>query len=118
MRPRDVRIPLHDMLAAADAIGSFIDGRTFEEYASDLMLRSAVERQFEILGEAMSRTLRVDPRLALRFDEARGVVDFRNVIAHGYDSLSHRTVWELATGHLPRLRAAVGELLDKHRGTS
>jgi uncharacterized protein with HEPN domain len=118
MRPRDVRIPLHAMLAAADAISSFIDDRTFEEYSSDLMLRSAVERQFEILGEAMSRALRVDPGLAVRFDEARGVVDFRNVIAHGYDSLSHRTVWEVATGHLPQLRAAVAELLDSHRENS
>ena len=115
MRPRDVRIPLYDMLAAANAIGSFIEGRTFEEYASNLMLRSAVERQFEIIGEGMSRALRTEPGLARCLDEARGVVDFRNVIAHGYDSLSHRTVWDLATGHLPRLRAAVAELLDSRR---
>lgn len=116
MRPRDVRIPLHDMRVAADAIGSFIDGRTYEEYASDLMFRSAVQRQFEILGEAMCRALRIESGLAGHLDEARGVVDFRNVIVLGYDTLSHHTVWDLATAHLPRLRKAVGEGARPPRG--
>lgn len=112
MRPRDVRIPLHDMLAASDAIATFIDGRTLEEYLEDLMLRSAVERQFEILGEAMSRALRIDPGLAATLDEARGVIDFRNVVAHGYDTLSHTTVWEIAAVYLARLRRAVDDVLS------
>lgn len=111
MRPRDVRVLLHDMLRAADAIIEFTDGRTFDDYAADLMLRSAVERQFEILGEAMSRTLKAEPAIEDALVDARTVVDFRNVIAHGYDRLSHRTVWDVVGRHLPQLRERVRILL-------
>ncbi len=107
MRPRDVRIPLFDMLQAADAIALFIDGRSSEQYAQNLMLRSAVERQFEIVGEAMNRALAIEPELATRLSESRSVVDFRNVIAHDYDRLADATVWDVAVTHLPLLRERV-----------
>ncbi len=113
MRLRDVRVPLYDMLRAADAVEQFITGRTYQEYAEDLMLRSAVERQFEILGEAMARALRIEPALDERLVQSHGVVDFRNVIAHDYDMLSHATVWDIATRYLPPLRAAVAAALDE-----
>ena len=111
MRPRDVRVLLHDMLRAADAIIEFTGGRSFDHYTEDLMLRSAVERQFEILGEAMSRALKAEPGIEDARVGARTVVDFRNVIAHGYDRLSHRTVWDVAEHHLPQLRERVRTLL-------
>ncbi len=113
MRSRDVRIPLFDIVRAADAIASFVEGRTLEHYETDLLLRSAVERQFEIVGEAMSRAQRLAPELAERFDDARGVVDFRNVIAHSYDHLSNRAVWDIALENLPRLREAAARMLEE-----
>ena len=113
MRPRDVRVLLHDMLRAADAIIEFTEGRSFEQYCEDLMLRSAVERQFEILGEAMSRALRVEPKIEHELVGARTLVDFRNVIAHGYDRLSDRTVWDVVIMHLPALRERVATLLAR-----
>ncbi|MBW6468686.1 MAG: DUF86 domain-containing protein [Anaerosomatales bacterium] len=112
MRPRDRRVLLHDMLRAADAIIEFTEDRSFSQYCEDLMLRSAVERQFEILGEAMSRALRAEPDIERELVGARTVVDFRNVIAHGYDLLSDRTVWDVATTHLPALRDRVAGLLS------
>ena len=112
MRPRDVRAPLWDMLHAAEAIARFIEGLDFKDYERDLMLRSAVERQFEILGEAMTRALSIEPELAGELDEARGVVDFRNVIAHEYDRVSDRTVWDLASERLSELREAVRSCLE------
>jgi uncharacterized protein with HEPN domain len=115
MRPRDVRIPLFDMLQAADAVAAFLADRTWEQYQDDLMLRSAVERQFEILGEAMTRVLRIEPALEVRLEDARGVVDFRNVIAHDYDRLSDRAVWDIAQDHLPALREAVAAVLEERR---
>ena len=111
MRSRDVRICLFDMVRAADAVLRFVEDRTFEQYTSDLMVRSAVERQLEILGEAMSRALKIEPGIAAHLDEARGVVDFRNVIAHGYDVLSDRTVWDIAVNHVPHFRDSVAALL-------
>jgi len=113
MRPRDVRIPLYDMLQAADAVMAFLVDRTWEQYQSDLMLRSAVERQFEILGEAMTLALRIEPVLEARLEDARGVVDFRNVIAHDYDRLSDRAVWDIAQEHLPAFREVVSALLQE-----
>jgi uncharacterized protein with HEPN domain len=103
LRPRDVRVHLHDVLAAATAIAGFIRGRTLRDYRSDLLLRSAVERQFEILGEALTRALRTEPDLSQRLPAARGEVDFRNVIAHEYDALSPATVWDIARHELPAL---------------
>lgn len=114
MRPRDVRVPLYEMLKAADAIASFLAGRSVESYEDDLMLSSATERQFEILGEAMRRALAIDASLASRLSEARDVVDFRNVIAHDYDRLAHATVWDVAVNHLPQLRERIARELDTH----
>ena len=66
------------MLRAADAIAAFITDRSWEQYEDSLLLRSAVERQFEILGEAMKRALGIEPALGARLTDARGVVDFRS----------------------------------------
>ena len=111
MRPRDVRIYLQDMVTAATAIGDFIAGRTLDDYKADLMVRSAVERQFEILGGALARALRLDPALQERLPASRGAIDFRNVIAHEYDALAAATVWDIARNELPGLAAdAAAEL--------
>lgn len=111
MRPRDIRVYLQDMVTAAVAIRTFIAGRTLSDYESDLMLRSAVERQFEILGEALARALRLDPGMRTRLPASRGAIDFRNVIAHEYDALSAATVWDIARNELPGLAAdAAAEL--------
>jgi len=111
LRPRDIRIYLQDMVTAAEAIRTFIAGRTPDDYKADLMLRSAVERQLEILGEALSRALRLDPGLQARLPASRGAIDFRNVIAHEYDALSAATVWDIARNELPSLASdAAAEL--------
>ena len=105
MRPRDARVHLHDALAAGAAVRDFVAGRALEDYRSDLMLRSAVERQFEILGEALSRAVRLEPDLRSRLPALRGAVDFRNVIAHEYDRLADATFWDIAVNELPALLA-------------
>jgi uncharacterized protein with HEPN domain len=111
LRPRDVRVHLQDMVTAAEAIRAFIAGRTLGDYEADLMLRSAVERQFEILGQALARALRLDPGPQARLPASRGAIDFRNVIAHEYDALSAATVWDIARNELPALAAdAAAEL--------
>lgn len=75
MRRRDIRVHLHDVATAAAAITTFIDGRSEAGYRDDLMLRSAVERQFEVLGEALSRALRVAPDLVAAVPATRGSID-------------------------------------------
>ena len=105
LRPRDARVHLHDARAAAETVRDFIGGRTLEDYRSDLMLRSAVERQFEILGEALGRAIKVEPALQERVPALRGAIDFRNVIAHEYDRLADATIWDIACNELPALLA-------------
>jgi uncharacterized protein with HEPN domain len=79
--------PLHDIQTAGNAIRQFVSGRTFEEYAADDLLRSAVERKFEIIGEALNRIRRDDPVLLDRTREHRSVISFRNILVHGYDTI-------------------------------
>lgn len=113
MRPRDVRVYLQDIVTAAAAIHTFIAARTLDDYQRDLMLRSAVERQFEILGEALTRALRLDAGLQVRLPASRGAIDFRNVIAHEEDALSAATVWDIALNELPGLAADVAAELGR-----
>jgi uncharacterized protein with HEPN domain len=113
LRPRDVRVHLHDVVTAAAAIRSFTDGRSLSDYRDDLMLRSAVERQFEILGEALMRAMRAEPDLADSIPAVKGAIDFRNVIAHEYDALSPATVWDIARNELPALASEVSSELGR-----
>ena len=73
------------------------------QYESDVMLRSLVERQCEIIGEALRWLERSDPRKFVKIRHARRIVDFRNVIAHGYDSLDSTIVSQVVRLHLPTL---------------
>jgi len=116
MRPRDARIHLHDALTAAEAVCTFVAGRTLEDYRGDLMLRSAVERQFEVLGEALGRALKVEPGLQGPLPALRGAIDFRNVVAHEYDRLADATVWDIAVNELPALLKDLAAELQRQSG--
>ena len=77
-----------DALAACAAIRQFISGADFASYEKDLLLRSAVERQFEILGEALGKASAAEPTLEERLPDLRRIVGLRNRIIHGYDTVS------------------------------
>ena len=100
MRPRDPSIALEDAIRAGEAIMRFLGDRTLEQYLSDELLASAVERQFEILGKALSRAERSAPGLLASI---RHVIGFRNVLAHGYDAIEDETVYDNARSELPVL---------------
>lgn len=102
---------LHDIPTSVDDIDSFFEGgpRRFADYRGDVRTRSAVERKIEIIGEAMNRILRADPDFQIT--HARRIVDTRNRIAHGYDSVSDETMWGIVINHLPQLRAEIEKLI-------
>lgn len=108
---REIRTYLFDIATAMAAIEEFTAGRSLEEYEQDLMLRSAVERQFEIIGEAMARVRQRDPDLVARIGDHRAIIDFRNVLAHEYQRVRNETVWRAVTDGLPSLRRDVEALL-------
>ena len=108
---RDARCYLWDALRAAEAVQSFLRGRTFETFVEDDLLRSAVERQLEIIGEALSRLAKVDPQIADNVAELRRIIAFRNILVHGYAAIDYDTVWRLIEDKLPELQSNLTMLL-------
>lgn len=102
---------LWDAQQAAERVARFTAGKTFVEYEADEYFRSAVERQFEIIGEALNQLSRQDPVTATTIAELPRIVAFRNVLIHGYASVDDRIVWGVIEASLPSLRAALGRLL-------
>jgi uncharacterized protein with HEPN domain len=111
--PRDHRAYLWDALAAADLLFQFGDGRSFDDYQTDAMFRSAVERQFEIIGEALNQLAKAAPDAAAQVPDLARIVAFRNILIHGYATVDDRLVWQALTERLPPLAASVRRLLDE-----
>jgi len=111
MAQRRVKKLLFDARSAGETIAAFTSGKSFEDYLKDAMLRSAVERQFEIIGEALRHAIDVDPELETKISETRRIVDFRNRLIHGYADISPRVVWGIIEEHLPRLMMELERLL-------
>jgi uncharacterized protein with HEPN domain len=107
----EARKLLFDVREAGRLIARFTAGRAFPDYAADPMLRSAVERQFEIMGEAFSKLARIDPEAASRVADHRRIIAFRNLLIHGYDAVQDEVVWGVVETQLPRLLATVEGLL-------
>lgn len=104
---------LWDARQAAERVQRFVNGKTFADYLVDDLLRSAVERQLEIIGEALGQLRKRFPDVAARVPELARVVGFRNVLAHAYAAVDDMIVWGVVEGSLPPLHAAVLALLDE-----
>ncbi len=102
---------LEDIRKAAERIGKFTAGMNFDDYARNELLRSAVERQFEIAAEALNRLLKLAPQLATTVTEYRRIIDFRNLLSHGYDLVDDAIVWGVVEKNIPVLRREVETLL-------
>jgi uncharacterized protein with HEPN domain len=107
----DARKLLWDALQAADRAAHFAHGKTFDEYLADDLLRSGVERQLAIIGEALGQLRRVDPATAATISQLSRVVGLRNVLAHVYTSVDSRIVWGIVEADLAALRASPDALL-------
>lgn len=104
---------LFDVAESGRSIRDWCQHRTFAEYQADRQLRRAVEREFEIIGEALNRLRHTDPVTADRVDQLSRIVRFRNRIIHGYDTVDDATVWGIIDRHLPELIAQVERLLQE-----
>lgn len=103
---------LVDIIDAIDAIDHHLQGRRiFAEYLDDRTRRRAVERELEIIGEAVSKLLRSDPNFPLSY--ARQIVDMRNRVIHAYDTVDNILVWKTIMKDVPVLRAEAQVLLDR-----
>ena len=113
MKRPDVQKYLYDILQACDLLVRFTEGKTFADYAADALLRSGVERQFGVVGEALAQALRVDPGLAERIAGTRRIIAFRNRLVHGYASVVDEVVWGILETNVPALRRDVARLLEE-----
>ncbi|MGH7104562.1 MAG: HepT-like ribonuclease domain-containing protein [Acetobacteraceae bacterium] len=104
---------LWDARRAATRIARFTAGRSYGDYLADEMLRSAVERPFEIIREAFAGLRRADPELAARVPDLPRIVAFRNVLIHGYATVDDRLVWGVVEGRLAELLEVLVHLLDE-----
>jgi uncharacterized protein with HEPN domain len=109
---------LYDIKEAAAAILRFVHSKTFADYERDELLRSGVERKFEIIGDALNRLSRDNPTVLDNIREHRNIVSFRNILAHGYDSIDNRIVWDIIGEDLGKLLEDVERLLAEEDRTS
>jgi len=109
MRP-EIKKHLYDVNESIDSIFEYLgDKRDFDEYLKDKLLRRAIEREIEIIGEALNRALKIDPDLNI--ENARRIVDTRNWVIHGYDKVDDVIVWGIVVNHLPKLQNEIKEFL-------
>lgn len=108
----EVQAWLEDIRQAIEEIETFLPEKlNFLEFQKDLKGRKAIERNIEIVGEAVNRILKVQPDI--RIANARKIVDTRNRISHGYDSVSEDIIWTIVIKDLKNLKKEIIELLPE-----
>lgn len=105
----EIKTWLFDILNAIEEIELFTSSKAFSSFQSDIKTKRAVERDIEIIGEAMSRIIAKDDSIDLT--NTRRIVDTRNRIIHGYDTVSDEILWNIIIQHLPTLKKEIQELL-------
>ena len=115
MRPRTPKY-LADFREAAAFILEATRGRSEANYLADRLRRHAVERNFEIIGEALRRMAQQDPETADRISDYQQIISFRNLLIHGYDLVDDPFVWAVIQNQLPKLRDEVDTLLKEQAG--
>jgi uncharacterized protein with HEPN domain len=108
---KEIRTWLFDIKSAINEIDGFFekDQKIFDNYTKDLKTKRAVERNLEIIGEAIKRILEKDEKITL--SNARKIVDTRNRLIHGYDTISDEIIWGIIINHLPKLKLEVDILM-------
>lgn len=98
---------LNDILGSIEQIESYFDStpRKFETYCSTPMMQRAIQMNISIIGEATNKLLKIAPEIPIT--KARKIVDTRNYLIHGYDSVSHDMVWSIVINHLPLLKSEI-----------
>ena len=106
----EVKKYLYDIQISIESIYEYLgEKRDFNQYRENKLLRRAVERELEIIGEAASRILKLDPDISI--ENARRIVDLRNWVIHGYDKVDDILIWGIITNHLPKLKTQIDLLI-------
>lgn len=108
---RKLRKYLSDILSSILEIESFLEGRpkVYDTFCNDTLLRRGIERNIEIMGEAMNQVLKINPDIPVT--ASRKIVDTRNFVIHAYDSLKPDILWGIVINHMPLLKKEIEVLL-------
>jgi uncharacterized protein with HEPN domain len=112
----EVKKYLFDVQKACARVVEFTAGRSFSDYTADPMRKAAVERQFEIVGEALNRLAKLDASVVEKISDHRQIIAFRNILVHAYAQIDDRVVWGVVETKLPTLIAEVDVLLGDGNG--
>jgi uncharacterized protein with HEPN domain len=102
--PPDAAKRIWDAVEACRRIEEFVAGRSRDEFAESMLLRSAVERQLEIIGEALNKASVAWPQLSFEVPEIPRIVGLRNRLIHGYDVVDDELVWDVVVTKISPLR--------------
>jgi uncharacterized protein with HEPN domain len=112
MSQHDPEKYLFDMLDSCSFLLEFTQNKTVQDYQRDRAFRSALQRELQIIGEALMRLEREYPEWAEKIPEYRHIIGFRHILVHGYDQLNPETVWNIVETKLLGLKEQVESLLD------
>jgi|GEM_PF-157756 len=115
--PRETTAYLHDIIDACDSIASILSGISVETYGKLREKRSAVEREFIVIGEAASMLAKFSPERFKRLSDGRKAIGLRNILTHNYASVDHETIYETALQDAPKLRRECIEMLRESEDT-
>lgn len=106
---------LFDVKMSIDEINEFFNNeeRDFLKYKNNLMLKRAVERNLEIIGEAINRIITRDNSYIEKISNAKAIIGLRNHVIHAYDSISDENIWSILLNHLPKLKIEIENLINK-----
>ena len=117
MQPKTPKL-LDEIRDAAAFIAEVTRGATEDDYRRNRLLRQSIERNFEIIGEAMRRLTQHDPAMAQRISGHQQIIAFRNTLIHGYDLIDHSVVWQVIQRDVPILIAETMALLGPADGAA
>ena len=105
---------LFDIQKAISEIEDFLKDRPkdFLKYRENTLLKRAIERELEIIGEALNRILKAEPKLEGKISDARNIIGLRNQVIHAYDNISDETIWSIIIKHIPVLKTEIDSLLQ------
>jgi uncharacterized protein with HEPN domain len=110
MEPKSPKL-LEDIRDAAAFVRQTTANTSLDDYRRDRLLRQAVERNFEIIGEAVGRLAKADPETSSKIGQYAQIIAFRNLLIHGYDLIDDAQVWDVVRNDLPTLESDVNKLL-------
>jgi uncharacterized protein with HEPN domain len=107
---------LYDIKLSIEEIEGYFENeeKNFFQYQKNIMLKRAIERNLEIIGEALNRILKKEPFYENQISNAKSIISLRNLVIHAYDSISDENIWSILTIHLPLLKSEINGLISNN----